>query len=620
MKIAPHLARTALGLAVATSSALLASCQGCEEERPYTPFTVSVPEAATTDAEAAAGPDAASSPAAEADAGSFVRQKSVKAPPGARSWQLEGRDLQAPDGRVFERALLADFDADGEPEAVAWLAPADDRARTSPGELWLYRTSGNPPGTAREKPRHLATLPGFVPTGPTCRLSPELTRTGRKTVTLDVRSTCEADLVERSPVRALLVVAPLAEQPIVLGLRVAEPAPGERLSLDVDTSDRDDDQRDDVRLRISLQAEGSERPATADVVWFDRAAGIARDPEQPGRSLAKQASLEAVRSTGKKTSQSVPDAVSNLRRLLGTLCAEGGVPRIFDADGTPLRCGDLQITVNRLALAEVQAHVTARRPLDAVSAVIRADWYLQANNEPEKLRAALAPVLDQSPADTRLLATPRTYRRGNEPRYSPLAFDADGTLRVQTPGATVVRLSAEGEPLDTGDAGADAPPPPAPWPLEVRSAAGRRWTGVAYACDRSEIALTFSEPGAPPPAPQATTLLSPRPGACAGGSGPRALAPAPIAFTDQLQAIVAGALVGPEPKGAALPGSARSPDGRHLVALTPLGLLVTGERTQLWTLPGEVDPKQLGDCVVANGGQRVACVQGAAVRLFERRR
>src|SRR5690606_12139699 len=399
VKIAPHLARTALGLAVATSSALLASCQGCEEERPYTPFTVSVPEAATTDAEAAAGPDAASSPAAEADAGSFVRQKSVKAPPGARSWQLEGRDLQAPDGRVFERALLADFDADGEPEAVAWLAPADDRARTSPGELWLYRTSGNPPGMAREKPRHLATLPGFVPTGPTCRLSPELTRTGRKTVTLDVRSTCEADLVERSPVRALLVVAPLAEQPIVLGLRVAEPAPGERLSLDVDTSDRDDDQRDDVRLRISLQAVGSERPATADVVWFDRAAGIARDPEQPGRSLAKQASLEAVRSTGKKTSQSVPDAVSNLRRLLGTLCAEGGVPRIFDADGTPLRCGDLQITVNRLALAEVQAHVTARRPLDAVSAAIRADWYLQANNEPEKLRAALAPVLDQSPAD-----------------------------------------------------------------------------------------------------------------------------------------------------------------------------------------------------------------------------
>ena len=82
-----------------------------------------------------------------------------------------------------------------------------------------------------------------------------------------------------------------------------------------------------------------------------------------------------------------------------------------------------------------------------------------------------------------------------------------------------------------------------------------------------------------------------------------------------------GALIEPKKAGSALPspGSARSPDGKWLVATTPLGLVVTGQTQELWKLPETpIDTRRAQDCVVANDRAAVACVSDGRVVLLKR--
>src|SRR5262249_25266052 len=153
---------------------------------------------------------------------------------------------------------------------------------------------------------------------------------------------CDAALVPRSPTRGIVVLSPSGERATVLELRIADAAPGEALSIAVDSTDRDGDGRDDVRVSSTLGPEGPDAiDATADLVWLDRTAGPARDSSEPAHSLAALASLSAVRASGKNTSRQVPARVASARRLYGTLCAESGTPRIFDADGAPFSCASV---------------------------------------------------------------------------------------------------------------------------------------------------------------------------------------------------------------------------------------------------------------------------------------
>jgi hypothetical protein len=153
-------------LVVALPLVLAVGCK-CGADKPYTPFSVgdaaviptAAPSASTADVVDAAAPPPA-----------FAGKRAVQAPAGAARWQIDGMALAAPAGRSFERGLAADFDGDGKLEAVTWTLPS--AAGGAPGELWLHPSSG--------EPRKLATLPGFVPSGPGCRLEPSLVQTGPK--------------------------------------------------------------------------------------------------------------------------------------------------------------------------------------------------------------------------------------------------------------------------------------------------------------------------------------------------------------------------------------------------------------------------------------------------------
>jgi hypothetical protein len=591
-------------------TALLANagCDSCGRDKPYTPFGVasSVPMAASGEAPPAAPSGSALAP----EKSGFAVQKALVAPANAaQRWQLEGFDLRAPQGRAFAQAVLFDADGDGQRDALAWTVPAANAGQAaSAGELWSF-----PSGKDAVK---VLSLPGFVPTGPGCQLEVTLSQTGPRTATLEASAACQVAMIARSPTRALAVVAPAAERPRVLVLRVAAPAPEETLKLAVDSSDQDADGRDDVRLTVTVARQGTSESAAAELGFFDRAAGVSRNTLEPAETLARFASRETVRAKSKKNAPSVLERVDSARRLLSTLCAESGTPRLFDEDNNPIRCGNLEKSIDFLAAAEQTAALTLGDPTRAASVLARDGWYVRgvSATQRKQLERDLAKTLTQRELNAAVSLVARPKQAGRA-QWSPLWFEASGELLVQT-SAGVMRVAADGSsetPLD--------PEAGAPWPLELASASGVRLVDLIDSCDRSEIALSVADGSGPKPA-LPTSVLAPRPGAC-GGRGrtlPRFFAP--LRFLDSgLEALIAGVWTKPPTGAGASPqGSARSPDGRVLVTPHPLGLLVLGSQNELWNvqkLGGELAaPDKFEHCVVANSASAVACVVGGRARLF----
>ncbi len=548
-------------------------------------------------------------------ASGFAVRKAELVPDAAETWHGSDLDLSAPPGRRFAQVLATDFDGDQRPEALAWLVPAPKEKNAPPGELW-YFPNGAPA-------RSVAALPGFVPSSADCVLTTALTQTGSHSATLDATASCTPPLIARAPSRALLVVSPNVEHPVLLTLRTASAAVDETLNFSVDSSDQDRDGRDDVRLSLSLEKAGASEPATAELVWLDRAAGASRSASEPTASLMRLAGKIALQARGKRASAAI-ERVSTTIRLLSSLCAEGGVPRLFDEDGAPFRCGALNPVLDSLMMSDAVASLALGDVQSAYAVLQRDGWYFS------KLSSAQRKALEREllRAVSKFEAGPPLVARAQPlaapaPHYSPLWFESDGALLIQS-AAGVTRLSGDrsAEALVSADGG------PPNWPLELASGSGARVLSAVHACDRSE--LLFNESDATHPLLSLTTrLLAARPASCAGhGSGP-AVAITPLSFDDNgLDALVAGARVTVAPPGkkpaAGLPalGTPRSPDGRWLVTPSPLGLLLIGERKELWQtskLSEHADAGRFTDCVVANDARAVACIDAGRAIVFERR-
>jgi hypothetical protein len=462
---------------------------------------------------------------------------------------------------------------------------------------------------ATGKPRQLMALPSFVPIAPGCSHATRLQQTGSGSVLVDTVATCSAGLVARVPVEAVSIVAPASSRPEVLTLRVAAPASGEALSIDADSSDRDGDGREDVKLTFTLTGpEGAK--ASANLAFVDRAAGVSRDAAEPRASLS--AATKALLS---KAGPSATAEIDATRRLLATLCAEGATPRVFDAEGSPIRCEDLGAAVDALARAEVLSCLAAKDPLGAVSVLSRSDWYfkkISSDAEKSITKELTKRLLSVSPTASAVAARPKAAKG---PHWSPLWFEQDGALLVLTDSG-VVRVSRDGTtetPLEA-DGGTSA------WPLDITSSSGQRLSGSLCVCDSNEVQLAVTDAAGGPQPGIATRLLSPRPGGCKGRfSCPD---PTPVAVSpDGFSVLIAGALSEPKKSGKALPspGSARSPDGGWLVATTPLGLVVTGQTSELWKLPeAPLDTRHAQDCVIANDRAAAACVSDGKAILLRR--
>ncbi|HEY3253166.1 MAG TPA: hypothetical protein VGJ91_04425 [Polyangiaceae bacterium] len=555
-------------------------------------------------------------PPAAATASGFAARKAELVPDAPEKWQGSELNLSAPAGRRFAQVLAGDFDGDQKPEALAWLVPAPQEKNAPPGELWYF------PNDAPA--RSIAALPGFVPSSADCTLSSALTQTGPHSATLDVTASCNAPLIARAPSRALLVVSPIVEHPVLLTLRAASAAADETLNFSVDSSDQDHDGRDDVRLTVSLGHVGASEPAVADLVWLDRAAGASRSSSEPGASLMRLAGKIAQVARGKRGGNASQRVATTLR-LLSSLCAEGGVPRLFDEDGAPFRCTGLVPVLDSLMLSDAVASLAQGDLLSAFAVLRRDGWYFNKLSSAQRkaVERELLRAVSKLEAGAPLVARAAPVMPAL-PHYSPLWFETDAALLIQ--GATGVTRLASDRSAETAlatDGGA------ASWPLELASANGQHVLGAVHACDRSELLFNAGDAAHPLLPPLTTRLLAARPASCAGhGTGP-SVSIAPLSFDDNgLEALVAGARISVAPAGkkpeAGLPqlGTPRSPDGRWLVTPSALGLLLIGEHKELWQtgkLSEHADATRFTDCVVANDARAVACIDAGRAIVFERR-
>ena len=590
-------------LLAAAAAATLSGCEGCQrKDKPYTPFGVASVAPPSGDASAAA----AGSAAPDARPPTWSKKMALVARPPAARWRLGERALTAPPGRLIERGLLHDFDTDGKAEALVWTVPAGPKG--SPGEL--YRID------ADEKPTRLFSLPSFVPSGPGCTLLPELAVTGKATATLDVRAKCSVALLSRAPTRSLTVLAPARSVPVVTSLRIIDPGPNQPLSVDVTTQDRDADGRDDLALRVKV--EHRKRTQSAQFIWLDRASGVARDVSQPRSTFLSAAGRARWSSKRSKHAANARLDVAALRRLMAITCAEGGVPRVLTEEGSPLSCGNLQLVLDRAAAADVTAALTAKDVLGAFAAYERAGWYLKAPSDKTRtsLEKALQAAVDLQPAE-RVATTIKAQVR-QSPGFLPLRYEPPSALWVLTGGGPR-EVAEDGSPKPTDEDGGGT----APWPLELKRGDGATLTGVAYACDRPWVSLSFKRPDGKLDT-TATQLLAPRPGTCR----PNASFDAPRAVGLGVKGGSVALLLGASRVGASLSfadatlreqpkGAPRSPSGKYLAVPTALGVLVVSATSHhLWQLAQPWDNPLLG-CAVNDTASALACtdVQGGVFLL-----
>jgi hypothetical protein len=439
-----------LGLLVA-----LGGCDGCESRKPYTPYTLGTAASSTalgsTDADLAASTSAA--PKTEAP---FVVVTGAAAPGDGKAWSLATGRVAAPPERVFTTGLVLDVDGDEKPDLLAWARSPEGRR----GELWFAR------GSAPASAEIVAALPPEL-SGEGCTSSVRLQQIGAHVVALDVAPACAEPPLPSPPdgVPRWLAVVDFSQHDrtrsvpeVRLELRVKSPPPGETLSARLETRDEDQDGRDDVLAWLSLGlSDGEAHSATALLRFFDRPAGLARDPSEPEASLSKAAQALAGRARRAKTAGDAFAEAHSLRRLHEALCGRKEAALVTSSAGSN-HCG-----AARSIEAALSAQGFAALTLEDWAGAVEAAALLDAEKGEAWRRRDLDKAIAKAiPAADATLVHPIEARPAGE---RSLRFDVDNTLIVRTLDGAVRVYGAsyeESDPREEDPLAAPSTWPPAP--------------------------------------------------------------------------------------------------------------------------------------------------------------
>lgn len=588
--------------------------RACKKDHPYVPYTVD-------DGRSPAASDSAepTQPAADAGVRATSAEPALVAPANARTWQIEGLELVAPEGRELLLAIVRDFDGDGKKDALAVVrspAPPGKPSESGPAEIVHYAGASSPP-----PPSVVATAPP-PRTDAACLPVTRLERIGPRSALVEVGTVCT-----RGPSSRALFVVRLAKDPAVaFDLSVLDPPGAPKLVVDVDGEDRDHDGIDDVTLRLTI--EGGAPPfepgpkLAAKVAFFDRPAGPSRDPDEPEASLKAIAAQAAARAAKPREAATVPVLVQQMRMLYRAMCVEGGAPRLVKLrsgnGSTPgaVSCGASK-PLEDAGVAEVRSFVTQADALRAVASaeiaqLAPATKSAARTSELASLLAQVAPFVQAR--STRMIGITVPASHAVHPEWGSLAFEPSGKLLVRGPSA-VSRVDPE-----SGES-ADAEMPV--WPNQVLSPDGKsRWLEAYHACEGVALRATFAPTGADGDMRDVLLPVAPPLGSrCAGGRG-EAATTVPIAWgTRGLEALVAAQplLVRPEsssatvmasPLGEMPPfGSPRSAGGRAMAIATAQGVLVKSTKAARYKAP-ELEPYgELQQCTTNDDASRIACVK-----------
>lgn len=581
------------------------SVSGCKCEnntkRPFTPFGVATE---VRPAEALATTDTST---ATTDPTAFTRVTGQTVNPPAATVRVGDTELRAPDGKFIAQYVVLPSETNAVPSVVAWVVNGSDpesRLAAVDEPLFLLKPE--------ENPKKLASFPAYVPRSLDCTLDSALDVTGPRSVTWDVQASCPpGTLIARAPHRSIAVIDPTHATPIRLQLRLAAPAADEHVEVVVTTQDVDNDGHDDatVLFRMSAASETSTQqkagaaPAEARLTWLDRAAGMSRDNTEPRQSFISLGNLETLRAKGPNTSRQVQPRIQYARRLFAYLCKEAGTYRVTDVDGTAITCGDTRAAMDAWATADVTASLTQNHYARALLAYEQASWF--GSGVSDKTNAALVKAIKAA------ISTRNVHSRGLDvrataptpgPHYSSLRY-VEETLFIGTP--TGVRRFRDGKLEDASDE-VDA------WPLVAFGPAGQRLTQLTFPCNEAVIYGASQTNSGTFGVALTTDILSSRPGVCDSRGTVPDVDFRPIAWTNEgLSAYVGPLAVGPTPKFRQ-PGSPQSNNGNFSITTGKLGLVVQDTKsTELWSPSPAVG--RLTDCVIADSGKQVACIEDGRV-------
>ncbi|HEX7663045.1 MAG TPA: hypothetical protein VF407_00965 [Polyangiaceae bacterium] len=611
----------AKGLALAFTGLLVAGggCSKCGSSHPYVPYSIGEGGVGTE------GDDGGAADVPAGDAGAFFASvPAVLAPPNISDWTVDGAHLVAPVDHLFGSAIVRDFDGDGTRDVFAVVAKPSANEEVS--VAWYKGLAGAPDG--RFAPPVIVARPpqddGPCPTPPNgvdAKTAARLVQVGPHAVGVEIPFACI-----RGSRLLRLVSAEKGNVRDRFDLEIDDPQGAAPLSFALDATDRDGDGIDDVALQVTMDPGGAPfEPGpklTATLKWFDRPAGLSRDPEEPDASLRRIATPLLARAKGKEAAQ-VPIVAHQLRALYGAMCQEGGKPRITNAGwARGISCG-MSHALEDAGIAESRAYATTGDVLRAIVAKDRAEL-APATRTPARITeadaaiAAAAPSVNQ--AQLRAVGAVPQIHRAKGPGWGALAFDDAGKLLVRTL-AGVVRV----DPVQGDEAAATDV---STWPLDVISPDGQLRFVEAYSpCDTVALHATFAPVAAAKPDADMIDLSlpvePPLGSTCASAKGnPAAAIPIawtangleafvarePIAFSPDLKraSAVAQYVAQPTPHG-----SPKSPDGKSIALAVTNGILVRSDKTRLFKAPElEGGYGELRDCTTSNDGLRVACVRG----------
>jgi len=630
--------RLAYTLGVTAALASTPACNGCKNDHPFVPFHI---EAGVPGASSKPPVDAAPETSPQ-DIGPFAREVGVVAPAHATSWALGKLALMAPAGSTFRLGLTWDIDGDGHDDALVLVEEAMEGGARLREELFFYRGAASqapgdiqPPGVRVSLGVKMRPGEESLPLDPRCTRIERLARVGKRSAAVEVGETCPKDVAEQGPDRVVALVAFSDSLRTRFALPIIDPPGGQTLAVELDGTDVDGDGLDDATLRVSL--EGGEPPfepgplVRAVFRWFDRPAGMSREPGEPEKSfhaIAAQANQASSRAQAKDAPSAIALAAAG-RFLFQAICAESPVRRVAAPPATsPLAC-EAGHALEELGLAAAHAYTKQGDVLRAIAALDGAELP-PATRTPARVTEATAAITALAPAvqavDLRAIsAVPRLG--ADSASWGALRFEPSGQLLVRTL-AGVVRVDpVHGDEADA--AGVLA------WPIKVTSPDGKLRLEGAFATPCGGLyrgaALEATLLGAEgtPAATDATSIalpiiapLSPR---CTTAREP--ISVLPIAWgPGGLELVAAGepVLLSAGTAGAwkaspllqlvgqpVIPGSPRSPDGATLVVPTSLGIFVRGAKTRIFRAKElEHGYGELRDCTVSDDAARVACVRG----------
>jgi hypothetical protein len=608
---------------MAALSSAFVGCDSCKNSHPFVPFHIVDGEGAPVGSAEAAAADAAPSQ----DAALAIHTTALVAPPHATSWALGSLALTAPPGTTFRQGLAWDIDGDGHEDALT-LAETEGEHPTL--DLYFYRgvASGAPlPSRVALGVEMRAGQPS-LPLDARCARIEHLSRVGKRSAAIEVGETCPKELAEQGPDRLVALVTWSNALIPRFALPIVDPPGAGALAVDLDGADIDGDGRDDATLHVSL--EGGEPPfepgpkVEASFRWFDRPAGMSREPGLPEASFHTIASLALGHATKAKEAAKGAALAASGRLLFEAVCAESSARRIApDSGGSQLAC-DAGRPLFELGIAAARAYVTLGDPFRAIAS-LDAAVVPPAVTVPAKVAEASGWITTLAPPEqaTTLRAISAVPRLGPaEASWGALQFEPSGELLVRTL-AGVVRVDpVRGDEVEAQGVVA--------WPTKVSSPDGKqRFEGAFRECSKSArdvleaslVAESGVEAGGDAtrvPLP----IFAPSGARCPSGTAREPARSLPLAWgPGGLEVVVSGEpllITGGKASPLAqlltqpvVPGSPRSPNGGTFVVPTSQGILVKGPKVHLFRAKElEHGYGELRDCTVSDDGARVACTRG----------